>query len=179
MERTRRAVRQWCSYMACGYCPTAGSDGLKAKGEGDATLTVFRRASDAVTCAVELQRTLHGASWPGGLDLRVRAVLHTGEAYERAGDYFGPALNRAARLRSVARGGATVMSQATAEIVHDRLPPDTGLIELGRQELRGISRPENVVELRAIPHREAVAPRRHPAGHAHRGRRGGEDAAGA
>ena len=93
---------------------------LKAKGEGDATLTVFRRASDAVACAVVLQRTLQGAPWPGGLDLRVRVALHTGEAHERDGDYFGPALNRAARLRSVARGGATVMSQATAEIVHER-----------------------------------------------------------
>ena len=124
---------------------------LKAKGEGDATLTVFRRASDAVRCAVEIQRTLQGASWPGGLDLRVRAALHTGEAHERDGDYFGPALNRAARLRSVARGGATVMSQATAEIVHDRLPPETALVELGRQELRGLSRPENVFELRASP----------------------------
>src|SRR5215207_7874311 len=123
---------------------------LKAKGEGDATLTVFRRASDAVACAVELQRTLHRAEWPGGLDLRVRVALHTGEAHEREGDYFGPALNRAARLRGVARGGATVMSQATAEIVHERLPPEVELVELGRQELRGLSRPENVFELRAI-----------------------------
>ena len=123
---------------------------LKAKGEGDATLTVFRRASDAVACAVELRRTLHGAPWPGGLDLRVRVALHTGEAHERDGDYFGPALNRAARLRGVARGGATVLSQATAEIVHERLPPETGLVELGRHELRGLSRPENVFELRAI-----------------------------
>jgi predicted ATPase/DNA-binding SARP family transcriptional activator len=129
---------------------------LKAKGEGDATLTAFRRASDAVACALELQRTLHGAAWPGGLDLRVRVALHTGEAHEREGDYFGPALNRAARLRSVARGGTTVMSQATAEIVHERLPPGTGLVELGRRELRGLSRPENVFELCAIS--PAVAP---------------------
>jgi predicted ATPase/DNA-binding SARP family transcriptional activator len=124
---------------------------LKAKGEGDATLTVFRRASDAVASAAVLQQTLERVSWPGGLELRVRVALHTGEAHEREGDYFGPALNRAARLRSVARGGATVMSQATAEIVHDRLPPDTELVELGRQELRGLSRPENVFELRARP----------------------------
>ena len=80
----------------------------------------------------------------------MRIALHTGEAHEREGDYFGPALNRAARLRSLARGGATVMSQATAEIVQDRLPLETGLVELGRQELRGLSRPENVFELRAI-----------------------------
>jgi predicted ATPase len=51
----------------------------------------------------------------------------------------------------VARGGVTVMSQATAEIVHDRLPPEVELVELGRQELRGLSRPENVFELRTSP----------------------------
>ena len=121
---------------------------LKAKGEGDATLTVFRRASDAVACAAELQRALLGTSWPGGLDLRVRVALHTGEAHERAGDYFGPALNRAARLRGLARGGATVMSQTTAEIVTDRLPAGVELVDLGRRALRGLSRPENVFELR-------------------------------
>jgi predicted ATPase/class 3 adenylate cyclase len=123
---------------------------LKAKGEGDSTLTVFRRASDAAACAVEIQRALRKAPWPGGLDLRARVALHTGEAHERGGDYFGPALNRAARLRSLARGGVTVMSQATAELVRERMPPGTELVERGRQELLGLSRPENVFELRAI-----------------------------
>jgi predicted ATPase/DNA-binding SARP family transcriptional activator len=121
---------------------------LKAKGEGDATLTAFGRASDAVACAADLQRALRGASWPGGLDLRVRVALHSGEAHERAGDYFGPALNRAARLRGLARGGATVISQTTAEIVRDRLPAGVELVDLGRRTLRGLSRPENVFELR-------------------------------
>ena len=136
--------------LIAGTVGTHGGRLLKAKGEGDATLTVFRRASDAVACAAELQRTLHGQAWPGGLDLRVRVALHTGEAHERDGDYFGPALNRAARLRGVVRGGTTVMSQATAEIVRDRMPPDVELVELGRQELRGLSRPENAFELRPI-----------------------------
>jgi predicted ATPase/DNA-binding SARP family transcriptional activator len=123
---------------------------LKAKGEGDSTLTVFRRASVAAACAVEIQRALQHAQWPGGLDLRARVALHTGEAHERGGDYFGPALNRAARLRSLARGGATVVSQATAEIVRERMPGGTELVEHGRQQLLGLSRPENVFELRAI-----------------------------
>jgi predicted ATPase/DNA-binding SARP family transcriptional activator len=129
---------------------THGGRLLKAKGEGDATLTVFRRASAAVACAVELQKALHDVAWPGGLELHVRLALHTGEAHEREGDYFGPALNRAARLRSLARGGTTVMSQATAEIVADRLPTGTELVGLGLQDLRGLSRPENISELRAI-----------------------------
>ena len=53
----------------------------------------------------------------------MRVALHTGEAHERDGDYFGPALNRAARLRALADGGTTLLSQATRELVHDRLPP--------------------------------------------------------
>jgi predicted ATPase/class 3 adenylate cyclase/DNA-binding winged helix-turn-helix (wHTH) protein len=123
---------------------------LKTKGEGDATVTVFRRASDAVESAVELQQEFAEAPWPGGLELRVRIALHTGEAHEREGDYFGPALNRAARLRALTRGGTTVMSQATAEIVHDGLPREVELVDLGRQQLRGLSRPERVFELRWV-----------------------------
>jgi predicted ATPase/class 3 adenylate cyclase/DNA-binding winged helix-turn-helix (wHTH) protein len=130
---------------------------LKTKGEGDASVTVFRRASDAVAGAVKLQETLGAVSWPGGLELRVRIALHTGEAHERAGDYFGPALNRAARLRALVAGGRTVVSQATAEIVHDRLPAEAELVDLGRHELRGLSRPENVFELRSLA-AEARAP---------------------
>jgi predicted ATPase/class 3 adenylate cyclase len=126
---------------------------LKTKGEGDSTLTVFPRASDALACAAEL-RTLFGAvTWHGELELHVRIAVHTGEAHERAGDYFGPALNRAARLRGLADGGATLLSQATMEIVHDRLPEDMELVDLGVHELRGLSRPERVFELR-----EAGAP---------------------
>jgi class 3 adenylate cyclase/predicted ATPase/DNA-binding winged helix-turn-helix (wHTH) protein len=130
---------------------TAESHGgrlLKTKGEGDSTLTVFRRASAALAGAAELRELLAGASWPGGIELRVRIAIHTGEAHERDGDYFGPALNRAARLRALATGAATLLSQATTEIVHDRLPPGTELIDLGSQELRGLSRPEQVFELR-------------------------------
>jgi DNA-binding SARP family transcriptional activator/class 3 adenylate cyclase/tetratricopeptide (TPR) repeat protein len=135
---------------------------LKTKGEGDATMTAFRRASDAVAAAVAIQEALGAASWPGGLELRVRIALHTGEAHERAGDYFGPALNRAARLRALTRGGTTVVSQATAEIVRDRLPREMELVDLGRHELRGLSRREHVFQLRpvaaeAVPAREAAA----------------------
>jgi class 3 adenylate cyclase len=131
---------------------------LMTKGEGDATVTVFPRASDAVAAAVDLREALGAASWPGELELRVRIALHTGEAHERAGDYFGPALNRAARLRALAWGGATVVSQATAEIVHDRLPAEVELVDLGRRELRGLTRPENVFELRPVATHAAAPP---------------------
>jgi predicted ATPase/class 3 adenylate cyclase len=121
---------------------------LKTKGEGDSTLSVFPRASDALACAADLRASLLAAPWHSGIDLRVRIALHTGEAHERAGDYFGPALNRAARVRALAEGGATLLSQATMEIVHDRLPDGMELVDLGTHELRGLSRPERIFELR-------------------------------
>jgi DNA-binding SARP family transcriptional activator len=122
---------------------------LKSKGEGDATLSVFQRASDAIAGATQLQAALEAAAWPMGLELKVRVAIHTGEAHEREGDYFGPALNRAARLRSIAGAGATLVSHATTEIVRDRLAEGIQLVDVGRHELRGLSRPERVFELRS------------------------------
>jgi predicted ATPase/class 3 adenylate cyclase len=121
---------------------------LKTQGEGDSTLSVFPRASDALACAADMRASFAAVTWHGEIELRVRIALHTGEAHERAGDYFGPALNRAARLRGLADGGATLLSQATMEIVHDRLPEGMELADLGVHELRGLSRPERVFELR-------------------------------
>jgi class 3 adenylate cyclase len=56
---------------------------------GDGFGVAFGRASEAVAAAVELQESLTGHEWASG-GLRVRMGLHTGEAVERAGDYFGP-----------------------------------------------------------------------------------------
>ncbi len=55
---------------------------LKDKGEGDATLSVFQRASDAVVCAAELQREFATEAGAARLQLRVRIALHSGEAQE-------------------------------------------------------------------------------------------------
>ena len=128
---------------------------LKDRGEGDATLSVFVRASDAVGCAAALHDALRTTTWPQRLDLRVRIALHSGEAQQRDGDYFGPVLNRAARLRSFPAGGVTILSQSTAELVRDRLPPAFSLIDIGRHELRGLTRAERVFELRPTAQADA------------------------
>jgi DNA-binding SARP family transcriptional activator len=132
---------------------------LKDRGEGDATLSAFERASNAVACAAELQCAVAAAAWPSQLDLRLRIALHSGEAQQRDGDYFGPVLNRAARLRSLAPGGVTVVSQSTTELARDRLPRDLALVDVGRHELRGMSRPERVFELRTTPSASVGEPR--------------------
>jgi DNA-binding SARP family transcriptional activator len=101
-----------------------------------------------LNCRV-VKDVLAAASWPAGLALGVRVTIHPGEAYERDGDYFGSALNRAARVRALARAGATRVSQATMEIARASLPRAVQLVDLGRRELRGLSRPERAFELRS------------------------------
>lgn len=120
---------------------------MKGRGEGDSTFSVFRRPTDAVTAAVDAQRGLAEVAWPDALALRVRMAVHTGEAVERDGDYFGPAVNRAARLRSLAVGGQVLLSRSTADLVADHLAADVELLEIGEHVLIGLSRPERVFAL--------------------------------
>src|SRR5215210_3376856 len=133
--------------LIAGAAAAHGGRLLKTKGEGDSTVSVFPSASDALACAAALRESLAAVTWHGDLDLRVRIALHTGEAQLRGGDYFGPALNRAARLRTLADGGTTLLSQATHGLVRDRVPAGTELVDLGTHELRDLSRPERVFEL--------------------------------
>jgi hypothetical protein len=90
---------------------------------------------------------LASESWSGGVLIRVRMGLHTGEAVERDGDYFGLALNRAARLISVGHGGQVLASAATAELMDRVALGEAVLVDLGEHRLRDLSRPERVFEL--------------------------------
>ena len=106
-------------------------------------MTDSRRRSpepaDAIGAAVDAQRALLAERWPDPVDLRVRMGLHTGEAQERDGDYFGPPLNLAARLMGAAGGGQIVVSEVTAAVLAGR--SGVALVDLGGQRLRGVADP--------------------------------------
>lgn len=114
------------------------------QGEGDSFVLAFARASDAVQCALELQRAPLAP-------IRLRIGIHTGEVQlrdpEDRANYIGPTINKTARLRDLGHGGQTLLSGATEILVEDILPADAWLSDLGRHELRGVSRPERVVQL--------------------------------
>ncbi|TQC42525.1 hypothetical protein EEB14_48340 [Rhodococcus sp. WS4] len=111
------------------------------QGEGDSFVVAFARASDAVGCALELQRSPLAP-------IRLRIGVHTGEVQLRDPDnYVGPTVNRTARVRDLAHGGQTVLSGATEPLVVDRLPEGVWLTDLGTYPLRGVARPERVVQL--------------------------------
>lgn len=132
----------------------AGGRFVRSRREGDSTLSVFVRARDALIAALRAQEQMRVEDWPNGIQLRVRAGVHTGETELSDGDYLGPTINRAARIRSLAPGGATYLSQATAQLVADNLPPDMSLDTMGTHELRGMERAETVFEVRRGGSRE-------------------------
>jgi class 3 adenylate cyclase len=121
----------------------AAHDGVRPveQGEGDSFVVAFARASDAVTCALELQRAPLAP-------IKLRIGVHTGEVQLRdEGNYIGPAINRTARLRDLAHGVQTVVSGTTNDLVADGLPTDAWLRELGTHQLRDLPRPERVAQL--------------------------------
>jgi class 3 adenylate cyclase len=111
------------------------------QGEGDSFVIAFGRGSDAVACALDLQRAPLAP-------IRLRIGLHTGEVQLRDdANYIGPTINRTARIRDLAHGGQTVLSGTTTDLVCDRLPVDAWLTELGMHPVRDLPRPERVVQL--------------------------------
>jgi predicted ATPase/class 3 adenylate cyclase len=127
----------------------AGEGGRVVKGTGDGLHAVFGTAEAAVSAAVAGQFALSSEGWGATGPLRARMGLHTGAAERRGGDYFGPVLNRAARLMAVAHPGQVVCSQATADLVRDSLAPSVALSDLGEHRLRDLSRPERVFQIEA------------------------------
>jgi predicted ATPase/class 3 adenylate cyclase len=120
---------------------------VKRRGEGDSLFAVFDRPSDAVAAALELQQTLLKEFSEGPVQLLVRIAIHTGEAEHRDGDYFGPAVNRCARLRAVAYGGQVLLSRTVFDLTQDNLPPECSALALGEIKLRDLDRPEEVFQL--------------------------------
>jgi class 3 adenylate cyclase len=120
---------------------------VKWRGEGDSTFSVFTNAVKGIGAAAALQEAFGRHEWPTPRPLSVRAALHTGQAELRERDYFGQAVNRCARLRSLARGGQTLVSTATRELVREDLPKTLTLIDLGERQLRDMSEPEHVYQV--------------------------------
>jgi predicted ATPase/class 3 adenylate cyclase len=125
-----------------------GSFGGRELGtEGDSFFVVFASASDAVGCCVAGQRALAGHDWPGGMPVRVRMGLHSGEPALHEGDYIGMDVHRAARIAAAAHGGQAVISDITRQLAGSRLPGDVSLRDLGWHRLKDIEAPERIYQL--------------------------------
>ncbi|HMK10893.1 MAG TPA: adenylate/guanylate cyclase domain-containing protein, partial [Acidimicrobiales bacterium] len=109
---------------------------------GDAFSAAFWTPHEAVAASRAIHSALAAEPWPSPVALRVRIGIHTGTADEREGDYFGPTLNRAARLMAAGHGGQILLSEVSARLVD---APD--LVDLGEQRLKDLAAPERVFQV--------------------------------
>src|SRR5260370_35354268 len=91
--------------------------GYVFKTVGDSFCAAFRTAAAGIDAAVSAQRAIGAYAWRTSRPINVRMGLHSGACEERDGDYFGPVVNRAARLGAATHGGKVVESGAPAERV--------------------------------------------------------------
>jgi class 3 adenylate cyclase len=123
--------------------------GYVFKTVGDSFCAAFSAARAGLDAALAAQRNLAAQTWPTSRPIVVRMGLHAGVCEERDGDYFGPAVNRVARLLAVASGGQVLVSGVAAELLSDELPEGVDLRELGTRQLKDLSRPERIYEVEA------------------------------
>ena len=133
-ELLRTAIEERCGYVF--------------KTVGDAFCAAFGTATDAAEAALVAQRALLEEGWTEEIGaIKVRMALHSGAAEERDGDYFGPPVNRVARLLSAGHGGQILLSHAAQELTRDDLPEGATLRDLGERRLKDLFRPERVFQL--------------------------------
>lgn len=116
---------------------------------GDAFCSAFARPDEAVAAMLAAQRQIFAEDFSAVDGLRVRAAISIGTADQREGDYFGPAVNKVARLVAIGHGGQILLTAETAALVRGALPADVSLRELGAYHLKDIAEPERVHQLLA------------------------------
>ena len=146
---------QQAAQLVADFCAAVNAElpvfrGTHVKSIGDALMVRLPEPADAVRLGLHIVHDL----MPGHGAPAVRVGLHHGSYVERDGDYFGAAVNLAARVSGQAVGGEVLLTGHTAALAPDL---DGVLYEpRGRQPLRNVREP---VELFA-----AVRPARTPHG---------------
>lgn len=123
------------------------SGGFVFKTIGDAFCAAFEFADDAIQAALTAQLALAIEVWPDPVAIKVRTALHSGAVESRDNDYFGPPVNRVARLLSAAHGGQTLLSRSAFERLSQPITSPLALKDLGLHQLKDLSEPEQVFQL--------------------------------
>jgi predicted ATPase/class 3 adenylate cyclase len=121
--------------------------GVIVKTTGDGLYAAFADPADGLNASLTMQRSLRDPASTNGVPLLVRCGLHHGAVERRDNDYFGPPVNRTARIMSVAHGGQILVSQAVVDNLGPRLPAGVTLRDLGGVRLKDLTAPEHVYQL--------------------------------
>lgn len=118
--------------------------GHVVKQMGDGIFAVFS-GGDPMTGALHIQRQIGETNWGSVGELRVRIAINAGEAFQQEGDYFGPAVNRTARLVDIGWGGQTLLTPEVLDVCP--FPSSARLQDLGVHLLRDLSHPVQIYGL--------------------------------
>ena len=143
--------------------------GFVVKTEGDCYKIAFSDPVAAAKCAIVAQAALSRYPWPSDVgNISVRMAIHSGEPFMQGGDYFGPPVNRTARLLSAAHGGQILFSEDTLREIEPHMEAGTRFQDLGSHTLKDLSEPVRLfqVEHTALQQHSFPAPQTLN-GHAH------------
>jgi predicted ATPase/class 3 adenylate cyclase len=126
------------------------NDGYVFSRAGDGWGIAFASSADAVRAALEIQHKIADEDWPAPVgSIRLRMGLHAGIANQRDGDFFGTAVNRAARVSAAANGGQVFLTEAVRALIADDQATDWRLHDLGEHRLRDLTRSEHLWQIAA------------------------------
>ncbi len=117
--------------------------GSVVKTTGDGLMATFDQVSDCVAACLATQTALASTDWRVQEPLRVRMGVHVGDAEPRDGDYYGTAVNRAARIMAAGHGGQVLFSARAAQLARDVAE----LRSLGPHRLKDLQQPESLYQL--------------------------------
>jgi predicted ATPase/class 3 adenylate cyclase len=123
--------------------------GTELGSAGDGLYAAFPSARAAVLAAVEGQQRLAAQIWPGGVTVKVRMGLHTGEPAQGATGLVGIDVHRAARISAAGHGGQILVSRTARDLLGDELPPGYSLRDLGEHRLKDLPEPERIYQVQA------------------------------
>ncbi len=132
--------------------------GELVKSTGDGVMAVFGNAESAISTAISMQQDLADADWGVVGAIQIRVGIHQGESQVREGDYFGPVVNRTARLMSAGHGGQILVSAAVAGEIGDNVTEAAAIRDLGRHRLKDLAEPEHIFQVVASGLPESFPP---------------------
>lgn len=129
--------------------------GSEVDSRADEFFAVFERVDAALEAAVDIQRTMIEWDWPGDLDVKVRAGIHSGRPTLTDTGYIGLSVHTAARVCSAAHGGQILISSETKAAIRGATPAGIRFRSLGRHRLAGLAHDEELfqVEGKGLPAR--------------------------
>ncbi|MDH3652038.1 MAG: tetratricopeptide repeat protein [Saprospiraceae bacterium] len=121
--------------------------GLVIDSAGDGFFVTFRDPLEAAMAAGQMQKDLAKAKWPQGAEVRVRMGLHTGIAVAAESGYTGLAVHKTSRICDAAHGDQVLISSSTAKAVEAKLTGGYSIKHLGKFQLKGFDKPEEIYQL--------------------------------